>query len=215
MSGTNAEGLRDRTRRAVRDEITHAALELFLEIGYDQATTTDIARAAGLSPRSLFRYFATKEEVVISKLELGLGPLLAALRARPADEGPWTAMREVVASVHADPLDPRDMALLRLVFATPTLLAVYLQKLNTLHQEATVILGERAREAGQASSGEGGEYRAIAGAALSCLTSAQQTAVLAPDDGEISIILERSLSALGTIATEERHRTLETQDSGG
>lgn len=207
MSGTDVESLRDRTRRAVRDEITRAALELFLEVGYDQTTTADIARAAGLSPRSFFRYFATKEDVVISKLELGVGPLLAALRARPAEEGPWTAMREVVSSVHADPVEPRDMALLRLVFDTPTLLAVYLQKLNVLQEEATVILGERTGEAGRLSSEELGEYRLIAAVALSCLTSAQQTAALTPDDGTISIILGRSLSALGTIPIERQDRT--------
>lgn len=52
----------DRTRAALLD----AALDLFSANGYDQTTTDEIADAAGVSPRTFFRYFPTKESVLFS-----------------------------------------------------------------------------------------------------------------------------------------------------
>ena len=48
------------TERAMRE----AALQLMREGGYEATSTDDIARAAGVSPRTFFNYFATKEDVV-------------------------------------------------------------------------------------------------------------------------------------------------------
>lgn len=53
----SAEGTRDRLRRA--------ALELFVEQGYDQTTVAEVAAAAGVTPMTFFRHFATKERVVL------------------------------------------------------------------------------------------------------------------------------------------------------
>ena len=52
----------DRMRAALLD----AALDLFSANGYDQTTTDEIAESAGVSPRTFFRYFATKESVLFS-----------------------------------------------------------------------------------------------------------------------------------------------------
>lgn len=61
---TRAPSLRDKhkhqTRRALRD----AALKLFASHGFDATTTVDIAEKAGVSTRTLFRYFPTKEDVL-------------------------------------------------------------------------------------------------------------------------------------------------------
>jgi AcrR family transcriptional regulator len=62
------EGRRGTVRAAsgarVRRALVDSALELFATHGYDETTTTEIAAAAGVSPRTFFRYFATKESVV-------------------------------------------------------------------------------------------------------------------------------------------------------
>ncbi|MGW7681412.1 TetR/AcrR family transcriptional regulator [Kribbella sp. NPDC054772] len=57
-------GLRARTRDAVRAQLAALSIELFLERGYDATTVDDIAAAAGMSKRSFFRYFGTKDDVV-------------------------------------------------------------------------------------------------------------------------------------------------------
>lgn len=57
--------LRARRRNATRIDIREAALELFERQGVDNTTSEEIARAAGISQRTFFRYFATKEECVL------------------------------------------------------------------------------------------------------------------------------------------------------
>src|SRR6266536_5936036 len=81
--------VRERTRRAVRGELAQLAVGLFVEKGYDETTIDDLAAAAGMSTRTLFRYFASKEELVMGKYEV-LGEQLAEdLAARPAGEPIW------------------------------------------------------------------------------------------------------------------------------
>ncbi|MBT8224488.1 MAG: TetR family transcriptional regulator [Dactylosporangium sp.] len=57
--------LRERKRTRMRSLVQAEALRLFTQRGYDQTTVDDIAHAAAMSPRTFFRYFATKEDVVL------------------------------------------------------------------------------------------------------------------------------------------------------
>lgn len=98
--------LHDRRRRYVAREITTAAMELFGERGYDDVTVEEIAEKAGLSARSFFRYFATKEELVLQFQRRVGERLIEALAARPADEGPVTALRNAyLVTSHVEPED--------------------------------------------------------------------------------------------------------------
>ncbi len=65
LSATPPLDLRARRRNATRIEIREAALALFERHGVDHTTSEEIARAAGISQRTFFRYFATKEECVL------------------------------------------------------------------------------------------------------------------------------------------------------
>lgn len=85
--------LRQRTRDRMRQEVVTIALRLFAERGFDAVTTTDIAAAAGISPRSFFRYFPTKEDVVLSGLRGSAERVRDALAARPGDEPVWESLR--------------------------------------------------------------------------------------------------------------------------
>ncbi len=85
--------LRERTRLAMRAEVIEVAFRLFTEQGFEQTTVEQIAAEAGLSRTTFFRYFGTKEELVLGRIsELGL-KIAAALRARPETEHPWVALR--------------------------------------------------------------------------------------------------------------------------
>src|SRR6266568_401324 len=76
--------VRERTRRAVRGELAQLAADLFVEKGYDETTIDDLAAAAGMSKRTFFRYFASKEELVMGKYEFFGQQLAEDLAARPA-----------------------------------------------------------------------------------------------------------------------------------
>lgn len=85
--------LRSRTRDAMRAEVSEVAFRMFAEQGFHATTVDQIATTAGLSRTTFFRYFGTKEELVLEKVnEVGRDVALA-LAARPAEEEPWEALR--------------------------------------------------------------------------------------------------------------------------
>lgn len=95
------EPLTDRRRRLVRDDIGRAAVHLFAEQGYDNVTVADIATAAGISERTFFRYFTTKDEVLLAYERRLWDRLVTAVAARPPSEGPVTALREAFLATSA------------------------------------------------------------------------------------------------------------------
>jgi AcrR family transcriptional regulator len=62
----NPEGLRERKKRRTRETIVSVATKLFVEQGYEETTTAQIADAAEVSPSTFFTYFPTKADVVFS-----------------------------------------------------------------------------------------------------------------------------------------------------
>lgn len=69
-----------------------AAVELFVERGYDETTVTDIAERAGLTRRTFFRYFPDKREVLFSGAVPLREEMLRSLAQAPADVAPMTAV---------------------------------------------------------------------------------------------------------------------------
>lgn len=92
---SRAQGLRERTRRAVQAELLDVAQRLFVEQGYENTTIEQIADEAGISKRSFFRYFASKEAVVLAKYDKVGDDLVHALQARPIDEPLWLSLRHI------------------------------------------------------------------------------------------------------------------------
>ena len=117
-----AEGLRERKKARTREAIMDAALDLFEAKGYDATTVDDIAAAAEVSPRTFFRYFESKLDLIMAHSETKhteLGPLLL---ARPPEEGLVGAMREVVrAELESQLQDPRVRREFQVMLSTPSL----------------------------------------------------------------------------------------------
>jgi AcrR family transcriptional regulator len=119
-SSVPVEGLRERHRKRTAADLEEAALTLFSKKGFDAVTIDDIASAADVSRRTFFRYFASKEDVILSDHPKRLDELQAALDRRPADEPALTALRYAVMSLADTYEDERERMLRRFSLMTTT-----------------------------------------------------------------------------------------------
>ena len=98
MSAGNqkALGLRERKKAKTIAAVQMHALRLFKEFGYHETTVEQIAEAAEISPSTFFRYFATKEDVVITDNYDSL--LTSAFGEQSSELSPLQALRHVITS---------------------------------------------------------------------------------------------------------------------
>jgi AcrR family transcriptional regulator len=117
--------LRERKKAATRQSLHEAALRLAMAGGLDNVTVEDIADEVGVSRRTFSNYFANKEDAVLHADRERTRRLLDLLRARPAGERPWTALRRSAEQLYGPftPPDPVWVAQLRLLRRHPSLLA--------------------------------------------------------------------------------------------
>jgi len=139
-----AGGLRERKKARTRAAIRQEAMRLFREQGWEQTTVEQIAEAAEVSPSTFFRYFPTKEDVVL--LDEYDGLIVESFRAQPAELTPLQAMRKALREVFAN-LTPREREeegeRLRLSREVPELRAARLDELIRTMRLLAAIVGER------------------------------------------------------------------------
>lgn len=125
--GELSKGLRARKKERTRDRLAAAACDLVIERGYEATTVEDIAAAVEVSPRTLFRYFPTKEDVVAETFRSAgnLDKFAEVFAARPADEPLVTSLRlsarSLVDLIEAE--RAKTLMLARVLAAVPTLRA--------------------------------------------------------------------------------------------
>ena len=85
-----------RSGREARARLEQAALELYLERGFEAVTTAEIAARAGVTERTYFRHFPDKREVLFEGERRLTGWVTAALATVPDDVPPWPAMRRAI-----------------------------------------------------------------------------------------------------------------------
>jgi AcrR family transcriptional regulator len=123
-------GLRERKRQRTHDAVSAAAILMFLERGFDRVSVADIAAAAEVSKPTLFRYFPSKEDLVLHRFADHQGEAARVVRQRTAGQAPQTALHEHVLDglARRDPVTglndhPEVLAFHSLVFSTPSLSA--------------------------------------------------------------------------------------------
>jgi AcrR family transcriptional regulator len=102
-------GLRERKKQKTRETIIKVGLELFAERGYEQTTIAEIAEAAEVSPRTIFAYFPSKEDILFCDLPEKQERLGRALRERPDGTTTLDVLREFI----GESLSPDRNLLLR------------------------------------------------------------------------------------------------------
>jgi AcrR family transcriptional regulator len=118
-----ASGRRERKKAATRRALADAALELFLERGYDQVSVRDVAEAADVSTTTVFKHFPRKEALVFDREDDHEASLAAAVRDRaPGQSVPAALHAWMLAAITLEQAaDPRLDGLRRLTAGTPAL----------------------------------------------------------------------------------------------
>lgn len=136
---------RERKKRQTRDALLQAALTLFDEQGYEHTGVREITDAVDVSERTFFRYFASKEDLVISFIRERTEVFVRSLAARPAAEEPLTAIRQ---AFH-DSLAGRSggvstyLKVVGLIEVTPALLAANFRFLHEHEGDIVQVLADR------------------------------------------------------------------------
>jgi AcrR family transcriptional regulator len=149
-----AEGLRERKKRLMRQQLSDTATRMFLERGFDAVRVAEIAEACGVSEKTVFNYFPTKESLILDRLEAtvaslrtglaepGVSPVEAALRILDGELGAMTSWL----AAQDDPVQA-SAAIRRfgaLIQATPSLRAHQNDMMDQFTTVAAAILAERA-----------------------------------------------------------------------
>jgi AcrR family transcriptional regulator len=136
--------LQERKQELVRNEIFNAAWRLFGERGYEATTVADIAAAAGVSRRTFFRYFSSKEDVIDETSDDVAEEMLAAMDARPLDEPPLVAIERALLPVLAPRLNTeRSRTIIRLLRESRTLRRAMLERHALMEERLAVQLAVR------------------------------------------------------------------------
>lgn len=139
LTGTKAE----RTRAALRD----AALRHFVADGFEASSVPAIAAEVGVTERTFYRHFATKDEVLFGDLATRLEWFSRALRARPRDED---LIVSVLSSMSSAPIDPQlmvEIARLRSELLSPARIErVFRDRQGAMAAELRRVLSERGTE---------------------------------------------------------------------
>jgi AcrR family transcriptional regulator len=136
--------LRERKKAKTRLAIREHAMALFKDQGYDKTTVEQIAAAAEVSPSTFFRYFPSKEEVVLQDDYDAL--LIAAFHAQQVDVPPLRALRNAISEVFLsmpEGQQAQEAERIRLMTAVPELRARMLAQVSEMIQTLAEAVAER------------------------------------------------------------------------
>lgn len=148
------EGLRERKKRLMRQQLSDTATRMFLERGFDAVRVTEIAAACGVSEKTVFNYFPTKESLILDRLESTMASLRAGL-AEPEVPAVEAALRILDRELgdmtswlaaQGDPVQASAMIQRfgAMIAATPSLRAHQNDMMDSYVAVAAAILAERA-----------------------------------------------------------------------
>lgn len=181
-------------------ELVDAAQDLFVTHGFEQTTIDDIAHAVGMSRRSFFRYFSSKDDLVLGRYEQWSDHLAEAMAERPLDESVWESLRHIFDDVVTRPSPgssaERVVAMDQIVRSTTALRAAYLETLDRAQDRVIAAIGRRARLRGAPIAEHDLATRAIVGAAFACLRAAHLATLAAGDPPAFARAIDTAMAAV-------------------
>lgn len=201
-------GLRAQRKEETRAAIRAAAFRLFADKGYEATTVDDIAAAADVSPRTFFRYFPTKDDVVFNDHPERLEDLRRMLAARPDDEPILDSVREVIRSLAGDMDAKHDqiVASQQMALASSTLAARSL----ALQRELTDIITEFVADRMGVDPVTDQVPGLVGGVVFAAVVASMNTWVATGARDDLLVLVERALelldSGLGLPESSPRRR---------
>jgi AcrR family transcriptional regulator len=123
-------GLRETKKLQTREAIAGEAMRLFATRGFDHVTVAEVADAAGVSEKTVFNYYPTKEDLFFDEAPARRAALVAAVRERRPGWSVFAALREVQAAQCARFADPRFAQFARIIEESPALRAKELEVMS-------------------------------------------------------------------------------------
>lgn len=145
--------LRERKKRLTYQAVSDAAIAMFLERGFDKVSVAEVAAAADISKPTLFRYFPTKEDLVLHRFADHEDEAARVVAGRAETESPLAALRRhfLDGLERRDPVTglcdaPEVLAFLRLLYGTPSLVARMYAYQGRSEAALARALGDRMRD---------------------------------------------------------------------
>ncbi len=135
--------LTERRKAQTRRDIAEAALGLFMRHGYESVSVEAIAEDAGVSERTLYRYFATKDDVLSPIITETTAELAGIIATRPVSEPIATAFQRAFAHTSAGVDQDQVQALIRLLITVPVLHARWLNDLLAIEDALVPTITSR------------------------------------------------------------------------
>ncbi|GAA1870066.1 TetR/AcrR family transcriptional regulator [Myceligenerans crystallogenes] len=193
------DGLWKRSRRAVYAEITRVAMELFLDQGFEETTIDQIASTAGISRRSFFRYFGTKEDIVLGDL-VDQGSLAReALEAIPLSVPPWQALQDALWQVDQRTDQAVMLEVAKMMYGTPSLRARSIEK--HLRWQEQLVPNIRLRLGADPGDASDPAADAIVATAITCLDVAGQIWVRGDGKDDLKELYRRAVDSVRSPGT--------------
>ncbi|MFI9007803.1 TetR/AcrR family transcriptional regulator [Actinosynnema sp. NPDC053489] len=136
-------GLRERKKLATRTALADAALRLCVAHGLDGVTVEQVATEAGVSLRTFFNYFSSKEEAVVAGDVATAAAFVRAFQDRPREEPVLHALHAALVAVVPDRVDPDRVAQLRALRRTPALLPHQIAAFAVQERELAEVVAAR------------------------------------------------------------------------
>ncbi|MEU7826415.1 TetR family transcriptional regulator [Catellatospora sp. NPDC049133] len=183
----------ERQRAALRKEISAAACALFVEQGFEATTVDQIVETVGISRRSFFRYFGSKEDVLLGDLTARGDTVARALAQHPETEDPWEALRGAMLATQSETFnDPvADLAIARMMHQAPSLRARLFEKRQHWRDALVPLIAQRVR-------GPDPEFTAsaIVSAVLSCMDTASDAWIASDGQADMLDLYDAAVAAI-------------------
>jgi AcrR family transcriptional regulator len=138
------DSLQSRKQQLVRDAIFDAAVETFAVKGFDDTTVEDVARAAGVSRATFFRYFSSKDDLLAQNVMDYGAALTKVIKACPSAFTPFQVMRETLLSIARQKVThPRTRQVIDISLRSASARQAHASRMTEVEESVAMAFAER------------------------------------------------------------------------